>query len=234
MTYYARGPQLDYASMVPERSYAYFSDFLMPVTGDFTNVATGGGGVTNSFAPAAETEAGIAYVYAGNTGAGRSVIRTWMLNTFVHSASWQHRMSAKFRWYTLATAANDYITRVGYLDSDSTTPANGWYFEHTRGGNILAIVRNASGTSSSVDTGLADSQTYKHYEIECVGTDRVTFKINGAVVSNYTGGSVPTGSGKPLAMSAGCYGTAWTAGFERAILMDWFGACGFTTARRST
>lgn len=219
--------------LAPRRSYAFGSDFISRFDGDFTSDAAGGGGVTQSFNPTADTEQGIAYVYAGNTGTGRSAIRSWSLDHIYHSTNWTHRMSAKFRWYTTATAGEDYVVYVGMLDVTTGTPADGCYFYHARGGNIFAVVRNGGATSSSVDTGIADSTTYRHFEITITGTTTVEFKIDGVVVSTYSGGSVPTGGSKLMGWSAGCIGVAGTA-FTRAILLDWFYANGYTMSPRAT
>lgn len=220
--------------LAPRNGYHFGSDFISRFEdGGFTSDAAGGGGVTNSFNPTADTEQGIAYVYAGNTGTGRSAIRSWSLDHIYHSTNWRHRMSAKWRQYNTATAGEDYTTYVGLLDSVTATPADGCYFYHARGGNILAVIRNGSSTISSVDTGIADSTTYRHFEIDLDGTTSARFKIDGVTVSNYTGGSVPTGSSKLMGWSAGCIGVAGTA-FTRAILMDWFFANGRTRANRAT
>lgn len=220
--------------LAPKRSYVFGSDFISRFDGDFTSDAANGGGVTNSFNPTADTEQGIAYVYASNTTTtGRSAIRSWSLDHIVHSTNWQHRMSAKWRWYTVPDVTNDYVTYVGLVDSVTATPADGVYFYHARGGNILAVIRNGSSTISSVDTGVADSTTYRHFEIDIDGTNSVRFKIDGVTVSNYTGGSVPTGTSKMMGWSAGCIGVAGTAA-TRAILLDWFYANGYTMSPRAT
>lgn len=220
--------------LATRNGYHFGSDFLSPVTGDFTSDAANGGGVTQSFNPTADTELGIAYVYASTTtSTGRSAIRTWSLDHICHSANWRHRMSAKWRWYTVPTAGDDYTTYVGLLDVTTGTPADGVYFYHALGGNILAVIRNSSSTISSVDTGVAASTTYRHFEIDLIGTASVQFKIDGVIVSTYTGGSVPTGTSKMMGWSAGCIGVAGTAA-TRAILLDWFYANGRTRAKRAT
>lgn len=95
----------------------------------------------------------------------------------------------------LATVAQDYTLRIGFMNDEVNDPTNGAYFEYNRSlnGNIWTCITNNGGsktTTTSIAVIVGETLSLK---IVVSGSNIVNFSINDIIVASHTT-NIPTGS----------------------------------------
>lgn len=132
------------------------------------------------------TYQGVSIIRVGTTALGRGGMRkgrrSIIFNTGdLYSFQWSSRH------ITLATAAQDYVTRSGFFDDETADPTNGAYFEYNRAvnGNVWTCITNSGGVKTTTVTAISPAAPFKKHNIVVNGLGRVDFMINGVLVASH-------------------------------------------------
>jgi hypothetical protein len=173
-----------------DRFYA-FDDMMGLTSGEIWTITNSGTGAAQAQPATIPGNIGAGWLNfsTGTTATGRTARHLGLLS-FLFGSGRESEYEARFQIPILSTALQTYTTRIGFLDSVSSDPADGVYFRYTdsvNGGRWEAVCR-ANSVETAADTGVAavaDTDTKLHIKVAADGS-AAEFTINGTLVATIT------------------------------------------------
>jgi len=199
---------------------AYQTDFWSGLVGTPFSDASVGGSVAVGTGDSTHPGVVVGSTSTSSTGVGAAL--TSITAVTLGGAAWVNEWLVRVP--TLSTVAQEYIVRVGMIDSVSTDATDGVYFEYDRltSGDVwrCKTASAASRTGTATTTAIVAGAWARLSLVVNAGGTQADFYVDGALAASLTA-TIPTGSGKEtgfgftIIKSAGT--TARTLEIDRAL-----------------
>lgn len=213
-------PKLDSAILRPVDRFEEFNDMVNAVLG---------GGVASSTSGTAAANSGNSIVVSGRPGVNQSTTGTdttgragFLSSSGMHVfANGEHSYETDVRIPLLSTVGEEYIIRIGFLDSPSADAGDGAYFIYDRLTSvnwIMGTAQSSTRTATASSTAVAENTWLRLKVVVNAAGTLATYYVDGVSIGTVST-NIP-GAGQNLGYGAHIVKSAGTT--ARTMETDWY------------